>query len=65
MGAECAGAFQGCSKLTSVEMPEATEIGISAFNGCSALTAVKATSDGCASYSGKWQSPMEDAQCTQ
>ena len=33
-------AFQGCSKLTTVDFPVATSIGSSAFQGCSKLTTV-------------------------
>jgi hypothetical protein len=33
-------AFNSCSKLTSVDMPNATSVGISAFNSCSKLTSV-------------------------
>ena len=33
-------AFNGCTKMTSVNVPSATSVGAHAFNGCSALTDV-------------------------
>ena len=36
-------AFNGCSKMTSVNLPNATSIGTYAFNGCSALTDINVT----------------------
>ncbi len=36
-----------------------------AFEECSKLTSVTATSDGCDSYSDKWELPMDNATCTQ
>ena len=35
------GAFQGCTGLTSVELPAATSVGSSAFQGCTGLTSVE------------------------
>ena len=35
------GAFQGCTGLTSVELPAATSIGNNAFQGCTGLTSVE------------------------
>lgn len=36
-------AFNGCSKMTSVNLPNATSVGTYAFNGCSALTDINVT----------------------
>ena len=36
-------AFNGCSKMTSVNLPNATSVGTDAFNGCSALTDINVT----------------------
>ncbi len=33
--------FQGCSSLTSIDMPNVTTIGNSAFSGCSSLTTIE------------------------
>ena len=49
------GAFQGCTGLTSVDLPAATSIGASAFQGCTGLTSVElpaATSIGSNAFQG-------------
>jgi hypothetical protein len=61
------GAFQSCSSLGSIELPEGlTTIGVSAFAGCNALTAVKfpSTIDNIGDYAFSGSTAIETVTAT-